>query len=107
MSGTMDTLVERMQQLRAEGWAEELSVSDLGLRCDDCDCWTTPDEVEVDAMYRFEGESDPGDESILFAISLPCGHRGMLPASYGKDTPQDVADVLKRLRPAPDRHHTE
>ncbi len=26
--------------------------------------------------------SDPGDESILFAISMPCGDRGALPASY-------------------------
>ena len=53
-------------------------------------------------MYRFEGISDPGDESILFAISMPCGHRGTLPAAYGKDASPEVADVVKRLHRAPD-----
>jgi len=102
MTGEMDTLVERMRQLRESGWSEELSVSAEGIRCDGCDCWTAPDGVTVDEVYRFEGSSDPGDESILFAISLPCGHRGMLPASYGKDVAPEVAEVLSHLQL---RHH--
>ena len=52
----------------------------------------------MNEVYRFEGASDPGDESILFAISMPCGHRGTVPASYGRDTPPDVANVVTRLR---------
>lgn len=102
MSGPMDTLGDRMRELHAAGWTEQLSVSDGGLRCDGCQCWAAAEDVEVDAMYRFEGISDPGDESILFAISMPCGHRGTLPAAYGKDTPSDVVDVVRRLRPARD-----
>ena len=57
----------------------------------------TPVLVPVDEVFRFEGISDPGDESILFAISMPCGHRGTLPAAYGKDTAPDVTDVVQRL----------
>ena len=102
MTGPMDTLVDRMRELDAAGWIEQLSVNDGGLRCDGCRCWARPEDVEVDAVYRFEGPSDPGDESILFAISMPCGHRGTLPAAYGKDTAPDVADVVKRLRSSSD-----
>jgi len=102
MSGPMDTLGDRMRELAAAGWIEQFSVSDGGLRCDGCQCWAAPEDVDVDAVYRFEGASDPGDESILFAISMPCGHRGTLPLAYGKDTPPDVVDVVKRLRPARD-----
>jgi len=93
----MDTLVERMRQLKDRGWVEQLAVEDGGLRCDSCACWAAPEGVEVDEVYRFEGTSDPGDESILLAISMPCGHRGTLPASYGRDTPPEVGDVLTRL----------
>ncbi|MBK8344964.1 MAG: hypothetical protein IPL12_17790 [Bacteroidetes bacterium] len=28
----------------------------------------SPDEFEIDETYRFEGNTDPGDEMILFAI---------------------------------------
>ena len=94
----MDTLVERMRQLDDAGWVEQFAVDDGGLRCDSCSCWAAPEDVEVNEVYRFEGASDPGDEAILFAISMPCRHRGTLPASYGRDTPPDVADVVTRLR---------
>lgn len=97
MTGNMDTLVDRMRQLRAGGWSHGLSVAEQGVRCDECTCWTAPEDAVVDDFYRFEGESDPDDESILFAVSLPCGHRGVLPASYGKDTTPEIAHVLKRL----------
>lgn len=99
MTGPMDTLAERMRQLRAAGWTEQLSVSDGGLRCDGCGCWAEAEDVAVDEVDRFEGTSDPGDESILFAISMPCGHRGTLPAAYGMDVAPDVADVVMRLGP--------
>ncbi len=102
MNEPMDTLSDRMRQLHAAGWIEQLSVSDGGLRCDGCGCWTEPEAVVVDEVYRFEGMSDPGDESILFALTLPCGHRGQLPAAYGPDTSPDVIDVVKRLRLARD-----
>jgi hypothetical protein len=98
MSAPMDTLVDRMRQLHAAGWTVQLSVSDAGLRCDGYCCWSVPEDVDVDEVYRFEGISDPGDESILFAVSMPCGHRGLLPAAYGNDQMPDVADVLTRLR---------
>lgn len=98
MTGPMDTLADRMRQLEAAGWAKQLSVSDAGLRCDDCRCWAAPDDVIVDVVYRFEGPSDPADEAVLFAVAMPCGHRGVLPATYGKDTEPDVVDVVKRLR---------
>lgn len=98
MTDPMDTLSDRMRQLHAAGWTMQLSVSDGGLRCDGCSCWTAPEDVSVDEVYRFEGDSDPGDESILFAISMPCGHRGLLPAAYGNDQTPEVTKVVSRLR---------
>ena len=98
MTGPMDSLADRMRQLHAAGWVEQLSVTDDGLRCDGCRCWAEAGDAIVDAVYRFEGPSDPADESILFALTMPCGHRGVLPATYGKDTEPEVADVVKRLR---------
>ena len=98
MTAPMDTLSDRMRGLHAAGWTEQLSVDDGGLRCGGCRGWAAPEGVEVDEVCRFEGPSDPADESILFAISMPCGHRGTFPAVYGKDTAPDVADVVMRLR---------
>ena len=98
MTGPMDTMSERMRQLDGAGWNEQLIVDDGLLTCGNCGGTAAPEDVQVNEVYRFEGASDPGDESILFAISMPCGHRGTFPAAYGKDTAPDVADVVTRLR---------
>ena len=97
MTGPMDTIDDRMRQFRTAGWREPISVSDGGLRCGSCAQWVAPDDVAVDEVDRFEGASDPGDEAILFAITMPCGHRGVLPAAYGKDASAEVAEVMTRL----------
>ena len=50
--------------------------------------------MRIEEIVRFEGASDPGDESILFALSCPCGHAGLYSAPYGPDaTPEDIAVV--------------
>lgn len=98
MADSMDTLVDRMQQLQAAGWVAQFSVSEGAVRCDECGCSASPEEATVDEVFRFEGESDPADESILFAMTMPCEHRGALPATYGKDTAPEIGDVLTRLR---------
>lgn len=79
MTGPMDTLGERMRELRADGWVEEFSVDDTGVRCDACRRWAAPEDVVVDVVHRFEGPSDPGDQE-------------------GMETEPTVADVVQRLR---------
>ncbi|MBA2612085.1 MAG: hypothetical protein H0U95_08945 [Bacteroidetes bacterium] len=41
------------------------------------------EEVKVSSFYRFEGESDPGDNAIVYAIETVDGIKGMLVDSYG------------------------
>ena len=98
MTGPMDTLGDRMRELRANGWVEEFSVDDTGVRCDACRRWAAPEDVVVDVVHRFEGPSDPGDQAILFAITMPGVHRGLLPTAYGMETEPTVAEVVQRLR---------
>ena len=56
MTGPMDTLGDRMRELHAAGWIQQLSVSDGGLSCDGCRCWAAAHDVTVDAVY-LEGDT--------------------------------------------------
>ena len=53
--------------------------------------------VDLLETVRFEGHSNPDDESILIAISMPCGHLGVYGSAYGPDAPADDAEVLRAL----------
>lgn len=98
MSESMETLHEATARLRAAGWTEDLDVRDgrvVGLGGDDAS-WSA-DEVRVCHTYRFEGPSDPGDESVLFAVELPGGGRGLLIAPYGPEVTAEDAEALRAL----------
>jgi hypothetical protein len=91
----VETLTEAIARLRAQGFLSDFSaVADGRLRCEVCGAEFDPAELRVDEIVRFEGASDPGDESILFALSGPCGHAGLYSAAYGPSaTPEDAAVV--------------
>ncbi|MBS1615343.1 MAG: hypothetical protein JST06_04410 [Bacteroidetes bacterium] len=42
-----------------------------------------PLQIQVVNFYRFEGESDPGDECILYQIETSDGLKGLLVDAYG------------------------
>ena len=91
----METLSEAIDRLRAKGFEHDYSASMTGnLRCGACSTEIDPNLMKILEIVRFEGVSDPGDASILFALAGTCGHSGLYSAPYGGDaTPEDAAVV--------------
>jgi hypothetical protein len=79
----LKTLVSCLNALVNKGFDEDFKVNDKGMRSLKTDKIYQPDEVKVVSFYRFEGTSDPGDESILYAIETNDGHKGTLVDAYG------------------------
>jgi len=61
------TVTDAVTDLQADGYTVDFSVADGGmLRCNQCRSLHDPAEARVDRIARFEGDSDPGDEAIVF-----------------------------------------
>ncbi|MGY6501014.1 MAG: hypothetical protein ACXIVQ_09010 [Acidimicrobiales bacterium] len=87
-----------MIRLRADGYAADFSATADGrLRCGDCSTIEDPENMSVAVTERFEGDSNPDDESILLALVCGCGSKGQFTAAFGPDTPRADAAVLVRL----------
>jgi hypothetical protein len=58
----------------------------------------SPEEFEIDEIYRFEGITDPGDEMILYAISSR-NHKikGVLLNAFGAYSDSTTYNIVKRL----------
>ncbi len=54
-------------------------------------------EFNVDKVLRFEGPSNPGDNSILFAITTEDGKKGVLVDGYGIYSGQVSKELLDKL----------
>ncbi|RYG45994.1 MAG: hypothetical protein EOO01_16880 [Chitinophagaceae bacterium] len=79
----MKTLSSCMNKLISDGYTEHFKVGDDGLIAPDADKTYHPEEVHVVNFFRFEGASDPDDNSILYAIETDGGEKGTLTDAYG------------------------
>jgi len=72
-----ETLTQTMNRLKGEGYIADLNQQ---LPVPDVD----PESFHIDAVYRFEGPTDPGDEMILYAVfSSEHNLKGVLTNAFG------------------------
>lgn len=69
MAKNYDTLSEAVNDLIARGYKDELTLHDECVVCHGNNTSLHPDEFIIDEFHRFEGDSNPSDESIVYAIS--------------------------------------
>jgi hypothetical protein len=95
----METLSQVIQSLRKEGYVEDFNLQQNCLECRNRNFKVFHDEFIIDKVYRFEGNSDPGDESTLYAISAPKYQiKGILVNGYGIYTESLTDDMLRTLQ---------
>jgi hypothetical protein len=80
-----DTVTEATQMLEAEGYDAAVTLLNDGrLRFSQGGAVCDLDEAVVERMYRFEGDSDPGDEMVVFGVHYPKADvRGTLVSAFG------------------------
>ena len=79
----MKTLSECMTSIQKNGFTENFMVKENLLFAPDANKFYAPVEIKIANFYRFEGSSDPGDSSILYAIETTDGVKGILIDAYG------------------------
>lgn len=91
------TLVEILEKLRKEGYTEDFNIRFDSLICDKA-C-LLPSEFEVDQTFRFEGNTNPSDEAILYAISSHDGKiKGVVVNSYGVYADDMTSDLMEKFK---------
>jgi hypothetical protein len=96
----METLSEAIGRLEAAGYREAFRATREGLRALASGQSYAPESLAVDERLRFEGPTDPADESILFALRTSDGVRGTWAIAYGPGADPLDAEIARRLRRA-------
>ncbi len=93
-----ETLSQAMNALREEGYTDEFNLAPDCIECKSGNYHIVADDIHVDHYYRFEGMTDPGDASILYAISdKKHGLKGLLVNGYGIYTEGTTDAIMARL----------
>lgn len=89
-AASMTPLSQVMNRLNEKGYGSEFKVyqDGAGFHKEDSHRYR-PEELTIVKTYRFEGESDPADMAVLYAIEASDGAKGMLLNAYGTYSDQD------------------
>lgn len=99
------SLSEAIESVKKDGYTNNFMANEEGLINLDSSKTYGPHDVKISNFYRFEGESDPGDSSILYAIETKDGEKGILTDSYGAYSDTNVTEFIKEVEEISKRPH--
>ena len=99
MKESYGTLSQTIDGLKSDGYTLDFNIANNHLYCDEVNIKLSPEDFEIDKVYRFEGESDPEDESILYAISSAKNNlKGTLVNGYGISSDNVSNQLISKLK---------
>lgn len=94
---TYDTLTEALDDLRKQGFTLDYNLKDDHLKCQQNAIELHPSDFKIVDVYRFEGMTDPDDETVLYAIEANNGQRGTLVDAYGPYSEAVSPEMAEKL----------
>ncbi|MBK8338660.1 MAG: phosphoribosylpyrophosphate synthetase [Flavobacteriales bacterium] len=92
------TLYEAVNDLQRRGYTDDLQLGGHCVVCDRRGVSLDPDDFNIDEFHRFEGNSDPEDQSIVYAISSAKHElKGVLVNAYGPDASSMAQEMVRKL----------
>jgi len=89
------TVTEAIDAFKSQGFTLDFNLAENCLVCNGTRL--NADDFDVVDMYRYEGNSDPGDEAAVYAIESAHGQKGILVTGYGLSTDSMSTEILKKL----------
>lgn len=89
------TVSEAINELRTQGFTTDFNLEE---NCIVCHVGKfEPEDFEIVDVYRYEGDSDPGDEAAVYAIESKSGEKGILVTGYGISSDSHSNAILRKL----------
>lgn len=94
---TYDTVTQAVQGLKQRGYSIDFNIEDNCIVCHQTPLKLKPDEFEITEVHRYEGNSDPGDEAVVYAIESKHGQKGILVNGFGVSTDPASDEIISKL----------
>ncbi|RTZ03503.1 hypothetical protein EKM02_01330 [Flavobacterium sp. RSP49] len=84
------TVIEALEDLKEKGFTYDFNIHQDDIK-------SNPHKFAVNHVYRYEGDTDPGEESVVYGISSDSGKKGVFVAGFSANSNNDAAIVLEKL----------
>jgi hypothetical protein len=94
----MTPLVNILEQLIHKGYTADFLLIKEGLLSKNTNEIFQPQDLVIERVYRFEGNSNPDDMAILYGIISRSGTKGVVIDAYGTYENEELTNFLKDVK---------
>jgi hypothetical protein len=81
---TYDTVTSALIGLKSKGYTLDFNISFDNIKCDEQNICLNPNEFEIVEVHRFEGDTNPSDEDVVYAVESKDGKlKGTITSAFG------------------------
>lgn len=84
------SVIKALEELKSMGFTVDFNLLEE-------DIMRNPNHYEILHIYRYEGESNPDDEAIVYGIKSNTGEKGVFVAGFSPNSESEAAKVLHDL----------
>lgn len=93
----MKSLALCINRMVLDGYTDDFKIVDSGLKSLKTEKVYNPEEILVKNFFRFEGQSDPNDNTIMYVIETTDGVKGTLVDAYGPYADVQVSEFMNHV----------
>ena len=93
----MKSLALCLNRMVLDGYTDDFKIVDSGLKSLKSERVYNPEEVHVKNYFRFEGQSDPNDNTIMYVIETTDGLKGTLVDAYGPYADVKLSEFMQQV----------
>ncbi|MEO7800677.1 MAG: hypothetical protein ABIR81_01685 [Ginsengibacter sp.] len=95
---SFDTVTEAINDLRSRGFNVDFNIAFDKLLCIQNNMCLNPSEFEIVEIYRFEGETNPSDEDVVYAVESKDGFlKGAVTSAYGMYADSMSTEMIRKM----------
>jgi len=93
-----DTVTDALKDLKLRGYAVDFNIAFDKIVCSKNETILNPHEFEIVEVYRFEGETNPDDEDVVYAIESKDGKtKGTMTSAFGMYAESISTEMIQKL----------
>lgn len=92
-----DTVSEAVNGLKQRGYNIDFNMEYDCIVCHETPLSLMPNEFEITEVHRFEGDTDPADEAVVYAIESKHGEKGVLVNGFGIYSDSVSDELIQKL----------
>lgn len=93
-----DTVTDALKDLKARGFSVDFNIAFDKIICSKNETSLNPHEFEIVEVYRFEGDTNPDDEDVVYAIESKDGKiKGSMTSAFGMYAESISTEMIKKL----------